>query len=211
MYEGEDPALELLENENIIAEHYGSRDWKRIVYILLFLAVLLLLPLSYGILFILASPHDVSIYVLLLMAVAALFSLFVGILVYLASPLIGSVWLGFSGGGFTLMILLLVKRYRLHIFSNLEWGSYIDLPAKRIIWWDGPPPRVEKSIDIGELACISFDNGPMEIFDKAGQCVSLPEHCVGDARTWAWTLTKHFPEIDYDWTDRYSTLRVKTK
>lgn len=46
------------------------------------------------------------------------------------------------------------------------------------------------------------------IFNKAGERVSLPEHCVGDARKWAWTLTKRFPEIDYDWTDRYSTFRI---
>lgn len=80
------------------------------------------------------------------------------------------------------------------------------------MWWDGPPPRVEKSIDIGTLARISFDNGPMEIYNKVGQRVSLPDHCVGDARQWAWALTKRFPEIDYDWTDRYPRLqRVRTK
>lgn len=129
MYEGEDAASELLENENIIAEHYGSRDWKRIVYVLLFIVI------------------------------SILFALFDFITVF---PDRYRIPLGLGGVGGVIVVLLLVGRYRLDVFGKLEWGSYIDVPRRRIIWWDCPPPRIERSIEIGELARISFDNGPME-------------------------------------------------
>lgn len=97
-----------------------------------------------------------------------------------------------------------------------EAGSRIDLRQRKLFWWDGPAPRVEREIEIDGLSKITFEDmgdetEHMVLWQMSGDKILVPERCVGNARNWAWAITSHFPHIAYDWTERYPSLRNLTK
>ena len=43
------------------------------------------------------------------------------------------------------------------LVKKSEWGSRVDRNERRLIWWVGPPPRQEKSIDIDRISVVRVE------------------------------------------------------
>ena len=82
-----------------------------------------------------------------------------------------------------------------------ESGSRIELFNRKIIWWDGVPPRLEHVLDIGELDKITFeakgeDDEDVVLWKKSGDNAVIPGICVKHTRDWAKALISHFPHVE---------------
>jgi len=101
------------------------------------------------------------------------------------------------------------------VITKRESGSRIDLGKRLFVWWDGPLPRVENSIEIDKIVCITlveadesarFEHGDLrieflgdgkniELVDTTGTKITVRGLCVKSTTDWVRALKSEFPHI----------------
>ncbi|WP_119388351.1 hypothetical protein [Taklimakanibacter lacteus] len=104
-----------------------------------------------------------------------------------------------SAGG--LLVWLFVAK-----IVKTEWGSFVDLRNKQIVWWEGPSPAARTVVNISALAKLVIVIDPYhrcEVYlDRIeGERLRLPDRCVRKSCVWAESLRAAFPGLPVEETD----------
>ena len=107
------------------------------------------------------------------------------------------VWLRGIAGGFGAFLAIGALAA---LITNSEWGSRVDRETRRLLWWNGAPPRKEHSCDIDRIALVRVetkgDSDKILIRDGAGKRIDVPEICVPSPYLeWAKAFTWEFPHV----------------
>jgi hypothetical protein len=104
-------------------------------------------------------------------------------------------WLRGIAGGFGAFLALGALAA---LMTNSEWGSRVDRERRRLVWWNGAPPRKEHSFEIDGIAVVrvetKWDSDKILFRDDAGKIIDVLEICVpAPYLEWAKAFTQEFP------------------
>ena len=106
-------------------------------------------------------------------------------------------WLRGTAGGFGALLAIGALAA---LMTNSEWGSRVDRDTRRLVWWNGAPPRKEHSAEIDRIAVVrvetKWDSDKILIRDEAGKRIDVPEICVpAPFLECAKAFTQEFPHV----------------